>query len=334
MEGLKVSELCFGAMTIGTKNANAWGMSTATEEESIALLNRFKQVGGNFIDTANIYGDSELVLGRWLATQQREDWVIATKVAIPVGTAPNDGGLGRKHIKASIDRSLQRLQTSYIDIYQAHSWDPTTPLQETLRTFDELVRSGKVHYIGLSNFNGWQLQKAIDLTQQLNLAPIVSLQPQYHLLCRSTEWELLPVCKNEGLAVLPWSPLAGGWLAGRYKKAQPLPEGTRAAWSEKVGWKATSSTHLANESTWRVVETVEKIAQETGHSMAQVSLRWLMQNPTVTSIPIIGAKNLEQLNDNLGAAQLVLSEQQMKQLNDSSAESPPYPWGDKYLSRL
>ena len=210
--GLKVSELCLGAMTFGRE---------ASEQESVQMLDRFVEAGGNFIDTADVYsrGASEEILGRWLAGKSRDDLVVATKVRWgtddPTARRPNRFGLGRKHIVAAVDASLKRLQTDYIDLYQVHMWDSVTPLEETLSTLDMLVRAGKIRYPGASNYSGWQLQKAVDLAKANGWQPYVSLQPLYNLLDRELEWELLPVCLNEGLGVMPWSPLRGGWLSGK-----------------------------------------------------------------------------------------------------------------------
>ena len=230
--GLKVSELCLGAMTFGRENE-------ATEEESFQMMDRFVAAGGNFIDTANVYstGISEEIVGRWLKKQRRDDLVIATKVRFPMGTGPNDLGLSRKHILSSVEASLRRLQTDYIDLYQVHCWDEKTPLEETLSTLNDLVRKGVVRYVGASNFAGWQLQRAIDLSRENGWEVLVCLQPQYNLLCRSTEWELIPLCRREGLGVIPWSPLRGGWLSGKFKRGMTAPpEGSRIELAEKKDW--------------------------------------------------------------------------------------------------
>lgn len=201
--GLKVSNLCLGTMTFGRE---------ASEKESFALLDRFVEAGGNFIDSANVYstGTSEEVVGKWLKTKRRGDFVIATKVRFPMGNGPNDVGLSRKHIMAAVEESLKRLQTDYLDLYQVHAWDPLTPLEETLSTLNELVARGWVRYLGASNFRGWQLQKALDLARSRGWERFVCLQPQYNLLSRATEYEIIPVCLSEGIGVIPWSPLRGG----------------------------------------------------------------------------------------------------------------------------
>jgi len=324
--GVLVSDLCLGAMTFGTSDKNNWGLPTAVEKESVDILNTYAAYGGNFIDTADVYGDSEEVLGRWLQTVNREDFVIATKVRGRTGTTINDVGLSRKHILANVERSLKRLQTNYIDLYQVHTFDIETPLEETFRTLDDLVRVGKIRYIGISNFTGWQLQKAIDLVNSKGWEPIVCLQPQYNLLCRSTEWDLVKVCQNEGVGIIPWSPLAGGWLTGRVTRESVAAEsGSRVEWAEKIGWKATSFSGHANDKNFAIVDTLQQIAKETKRSVAQVALRWLLQKPGVTS-PIIGARNVEQLKNNLAATSFTLTDEQMTALDKVSEIESPYPW--------
>lgn len=336
--GVLVSELCLGTMTFGiNEGSNAWGMPVASEETSHALLDRFVAAGGNFIDTADIYDRSEEVVGRWLAKQgadKRKDIVLATKVRGPTGRGPNDVGLSRKHIFDAVDRSLKLLQTDYIDLYQCHTWDVKTPLRETLSALNDLVRSGKVRYIGFSNLIGWQLQKAISITEQMGWAPLVSLQPQYNLLCRETEWELLQVCKNEGLAVLPWSPLKGGWLSGKFtREATKTPEaGSRVDWAQKVGWEQTDFESLNNDHTWRVIDKVKEVAAQVNKTPAQVALRWLLEKPVVTS-PIIGARTLAHLEDNLGATGWSLTAEQLKALDDVSEIKAPYPWGMYWVNQ-
>lgn len=325
--GLQVSELCLGGMTLG--NFHSFQLPVAGEAEGVRILNKFEELGGNFIDTANwIYGDSEEVIGRWLTTKTRDKFVIATKAGTGAQRGPNQGGLGRKHIKQQIDESLKRLGTSYVDLYQCHVFDPTTPLKETLHTMDELVRAGKVHYIGVSNFLPSQLQKAIDLTEFLDLAPITCLQPSYSLLTRGPEWDLFKVCIENGVGVIPWSPLGGGWLAGKFKRSQDKTQadGSRLAWMDKAGFSNLDDTP---ESVWRVVDEVEKIAKETGHTMSQVSLRWCMQKPGVTS-PIVGTRSVAQLEDNFGAVGWSLTPEQMQRLDDASEKEEVYPYGDMF----
>lgn len=316
--GLAVSELCLGAMTFGRESS---------KRESHQMLDRFADAGGNFIDTANVYshGKSESILGGWLKERKRDDFVIATKVRFAMGDQPNQVGLSRKHILQAVEDSLRRLRTDYIDIYQVHCWDPGTPLMETLSTLDALVRSGKVRYIGASNYSGWQLQKAIDLSRQMKIEPFVTLQPLYNLLDRSTEWELLPVCQNEGLGVIPWSPLRGGWLTGKYRRSMEAPpEGSRVESAEREGWSESWSLYN-NARTWEVIDELLAVAEELEKEPAQVALRWLIQRPGVTA-PIIGARTIGQLESNLGAANWSLSDEHMRRLTDSGEADKPYPY--------
>jgi len=316
--GLKVSELCLGAMTFGRET---------DEPTSHQILDRFVEAGGNFIDTADVYtqGVSEEVVGRWLAKQQRDDFVIATKVRFPMGEGPNEVGLSRKHILAGVEASLRRLSTDYLDLYQVHCWDNGTPLEETLSTLDSLVRSGKVRYIGVSNYSGWQLQKAIDLSKQMGWEPFTCLQPQYNLLCRSTEWEMMPICLNEGLGVIPWSPLRGGWLSGKYRRGMSAPPtGSRVEKAEAEGWSESWSAYN-NEHTWQVIDALFAVAEAVDKTPAQVAINWLLQMPGVTS-PIIGVRTMEHLKLNLGAMGWALSEAQMAQLNQASQVALPYPY--------
>lgn len=317
--GLKVSELCLGAMTFGRES---------TEEISFQMLDRFVEVGGNFIDTADVYthGVSEEVLGRWLKGKRREDFIIATKVRFPMAEGPNDVGLSRKHILDGVEASLRRLSTDYIDLYQVHSWDPGTPLEETLSTLNGLVQSGKVRYIGASNYTGWQLQKAIAISRHMGWEPFVCLQALYNLLDRDSEWELLPVCQNEGLGFICWSPLRGGWLSGKYRRGMTAPpEGTRVKAAEEHGWSEAWSIYNT-EHTWNLIDELFAVAEALNKSAAQVALNWLLQRPGVTA-PIIGARTMEHLEDNLGAVGWSLSDEQMDRLNQASDVRLPYPYG-------
>ena len=316
--GLKVTELCLGAMTFGRET---------TEADSHAIMDHFVEVGGNFIDTANVYtrGVSEEIVGRWMKTKTRDDLVVATKVRFPMGDGPNDVGLSRKHILQAVEDSLRRLQTDYIDLYQVHCWDRGTPLEETLSTLDGLVKSGKVRYIGVSNYNGWQLQKAIDLSNRRGWEPFTCLQPQYNLLCRSTEWELMEVCRNEGLGVIPWSPLRGGWLSGKFRRGMTAPpEDSRIHTAEKEGWSESWSNYN-NEYTWTVIDALIAVAEDVGKTPAQVAINWLLQQPGVTA-PIIGARTMQQLKDNLASTGWNLDSEQVARLNAASELTLPYPY--------
>ncbi|WP_119071355.1 aldo/keto reductase [Aggregatilinea lenta] len=315
--GLKVSELCLGAMTFG---------KDTSEVDSYTMMDMFAQAGGNFIDTANVYsrGDSEEIVGRWLKRQRREDFVIATKVRFPMGEGPNDVGLSRVHILASVENSLRRLGTDYIDLYQVHTWDPGTPLEETLSTLDRLVKSGKVRYIGASNFFGWQLQKAVDLSQRHGWEPFRCLQPLYNLLDRGAEWEMLPVCRNEGLGVIPWSPLRGGWLSGKYQRGMAAPpSGTRVEEAEAQNWGERWSVY-DNERTWSVLDVLFEVADAEGRTPAQTALNWLKDRPGVTA-PIIGARKTEHLEDNLRAVGWALSPENTARLDAVSTMPVAYP---------
>jgi aryl-alcohol dehydrogenase-like predicted oxidoreductase len=323
--GLKVSEVCLGAMTFGRESS---------EELSFQILDCFVEQGGNFIDTANVYsqGVSEEILGRWLKGKDRDELIIATKVRFSMGAKPNDLGLSRKHILSAVEASLRRLSTSYIDLYQVHMWDPGTPLDETLDTLNQLVQSGKVRYLGASNYAGYQLQKAIDLSHHLNWEPFSCLQPLYNLLDRSFEWELLPVCEAEGVGVIPWSPLRGGWLSGKYHRGMsgPPPD-TRIEEAEKQGWSEAWGVY-ANERTWQVIDTLLAIAEERQKTPAQVALNWLLQKPAVTA-PILGIRTLAHLEDNLGAIGWSLTIEEVTRLDQASALPLPYPYDSLFQQR-
>ncbi|MDB5084712.1 MAG: aldo/keto reductase [Bacilli bacterium] len=316
--GLRVSELCLGAMTFGRETS---------EQESHAILDRFVEAGGNFIDTADVYslGGSEEVVGRWLKHKNRDDFVIATKVRFAMGDGPNDVGTSRKHIMAGIEASLRRIGTDYIDLYQVHAWDSKTPLEETLGTLNDLVRRGGVRYLGASNFRGWQLQKSIDLSNAKGWEAFSCLQPQYNLLCRAPEWELLQVCQNEGLGVIPWSPLRGGWLSGKFQRGMTEPpKGSRVSIAQDKGWSETWDRYN-NEHTWQVIDALFSVAEEVNHSPAQVAINWLLQNPVIAA-PIVGVRTLEQLDSNLGAIGWSLSSEQIKRLNEASEQLVSYPY--------
>ena len=316
--GLKVSELCLGAMTFGRET---------TEENSHAILDRFVALGGNFIDTADVYsrGISEEIVGRWLKTKNRDDIVLATKVRFPMGEGPNDLGLSRKHIMQGVEASLRRLGTDYIDLYQVHCWDHATPLEETMSTLNTLVQSGKVRYLGASNYSGWQLQKSADLCRHNGWEPFTCLQPQYNLLTRTIEWELVDVCLNEGIGIIPWSPLRGGWLSGKFRRGMTEPPGdTRIEKAEREGW-GESWSRYNNETTWRIIDALIEVADETGKTAAQVAINWLLQRPGVTA-PIIGARTMQQLEDNMASAGWTLNEAQMAKLNTASEPEMVYPY--------
>ncbi|MEV8366519.1 aldo/keto reductase [Streptomyces niveus] len=317
--GLRVSELCLGTMTF-TKD---------DEAGAHRILDTFTEAGGTFLDTADAYGRgvSEEVLGGWLKGRDRDALVIATKVALPMGEGANEEGLSRKHIIAAVEASLRRLGTDYIDLYQTHVWDFRTPIEETLGTLDTLVRAGKVRYLGASNVSPGQLQRALDVADRRGWAPYVCLQPIYNLLAREVEWELLPQSEAAGVGVIPYSPLQGGWLTGKYRRGMTsVPPGSRESHGDGESWRGRD-----NEETWRVVETVQAIATESERTPSQVALRWLLDRPGVTA-PIIGARTLEQLKDNLGAVGWELTAAQTTHLDEASARPLPYPYN--VLSRF
>jgi aryl-alcohol dehydrogenase-like predicted oxidoreductase len=310
-----VSELCLGCMTFGRE---------ADEEASRGLVARFLEAGGNFVDTADVYtkGLSEEITGRAIKGV-RDDVVLATKVRFPMGEGPNDVGLSRKHVIGGCEHSLRRLGTDYIDLYQVHCWDGATPLEETLSALSDLVRAGKVRYVGVSNFTAWQLMKSVSLSDALGFERFVCLQPQYSLVERNIEREVLPVCEEEGLGVIPWSPLGGGFLSGKYRRGEEPPQGSRI--SEAVESMEEYWDRRATERNWRVLDVVGRISEETGKSYAQISLNWLLRQPAVTA-PIIGARTLDQLEDNLGASGWELDEAQVSDLSEAGALEDVYPY--------
>jgi aryl-alcohol dehydrogenase-like predicted oxidoreductase len=315
--GLKVSELCLGAMYFG---------GPSDEETSFQILDEFADQGGSFIDTAKSYteGRSEEVLGRWLARRDRDDFVIATKLWGGWTGGPANTGLSRKNIISSIDTSLSRLGTDYIDLYYTHVWDETAPIAETLSTLNDLVTAGKIRYIGASNLAGWQLQKSLDLSDRNGWARYIALQPLYNLLDREVEWDSVRVCLAEGLGVMPWSPLRAGWLSGRFKRDAPRPQSSRVQDSSDVPFDM-SWEQYNNERTWTILDAVEKVAAETGRSVPQVAIRWLMQQPGVTA-PIIGPRTIEQVRSSLGANGWSLSNEQLELLGQASTQVKPYPF--------
>ncbi len=308
--GLKVSEICLGAMQ--------WGW-TASEEASFEVMDAFFEHGGNFIDTADIYsrwvegnpgGVSEQIIGNWMKKRQnRRHVVLASKVRGRMWDGPNGEGLSRKHIMHAVEDSLRRLQTDYIDLYQIHWDDLETPIDETLRALDDLVRQGKVRYIGASNISAWRLMKALCISDKHDLARYDSLQPHYNLAHRN-EFEdgLKPLCESEKIGVIPYSPLAGGFLTGKYHLDSPPPDSARQEGIRR---------RYFNEYGWRVLAAVERIADERGILPLQVALAWLL-NQKVIIAPIIGANSVEQLMPSLEAVDIHLSEEEMALLDEAS----------------
>jgi aryl-alcohol dehydrogenase-like predicted oxidoreductase len=313
--GLMVSELCLGAMTFGRE---------IDEPTSAKMVDRFLEAGGNFIDTANVYskGTSEEITGRAIRAV-RDDVVLATKVRFAMGDGPNDVGVSRKQIIHASEASLARLGTDYIDLYQVHAWDGASPLEETLSALSDLVHAGKVRYIGASNFTGWQIVAAAATSERHGFHRFVSLQPQYSLVERHIEYEVVPACLETGLGIIPWGPLGQGWLTGKYRRGKPPPEGSRIATAGDELEEAW--TKRATERNWRIAAEVGSIAEELGRSYAQVALNWLLHKPGVVS-PIIGATRLEQLEDNLGASGWRLDDEHVGRLDEASALEPIYPY--------
>jgi aryl-alcohol dehydrogenase-like predicted oxidoreductase len=314
--GLAVSEIAFGTQTFG------WGVD---EKTAHALADLYTGAGGNFYDTANTYnaGVSETILGNWLKSAgKRHEKIVASKVFFRTGEGPNDWGLSRKHILHSIDESLKRLRTDYIDLYQMHCSDRSTPLEETLETLNDLVRRGKVRYLGVSNFTPSQLVRARMLCSARGWSNVAALQAEYSLLVREAEWELLPVCVEEGLGLLAWSPLAGGWLSGKYRQGEPMPGDSRAGrgdrWDDLPGQRES-------ELAWRVIETLRAASVGLRKTPAQVALNWLLSRPGVTA-PVIGARTAGQLEENLGSAGWSLPAEWVKKLEEASAIPCPYPY--------
>ena len=319
--GTVVSTLCLGTMTFGTES---------DEKVSHEQLDRYVEQGGNFIDTANVYsdGESESIIGRWLGARPgvRDRVVLATKGRFSPNGRPEEVGLSRLSLTKALEASLRRLNVETIDLYQAHAWDPLTPIEETLRFFDDAVSAGKIQYAGVSNFIGWQLQKAALRTEQYGLAPIVTLQPQYNLLQRAIEFELSQVCENEGIGILPWSPLGGGWLTGKYQRDVPPTGATRLGDDPERGMEAFGPRN-AEDRTWQIIDTVRAVAEDRGTSMAQVAIAWLVDRPAVTSV-ILGARTVEQLEDNLGTAGMHLTVAETARLDLASAPIvDDYPYG-------
>lgn len=316
---LSLSVFGLGTMTFGVESDEA-----ACHE----MLDRYVEAGGAFLDTADVYarGRSEEIIGRWLARRGGgEGLVIATKGRFAMSDDPADRGAGRAHLERAVEGSLRRLGIEAIDLYQIHAWDPATPIEETLETLDRMVAAGKIRWVGVSNFTGWQLERAVLTARHRGWAPVVSLQPQYNLLTRDIELEVLPVCLDENIGVLPWSPLGGGWLTGKYSAYMRPAGATRLGVDPDRGVEAYDLRN--NDHTWGVVEAVRTVAAERGLTMSQVALNWVRQRPGTTSV-LLGCRNVGQLEDNLGALDWELSSDEMALLNEVSAPGIPiYPHG-------
>lgn len=315
--GLKVSQICLGAMTFGNES---------DESTSFAIMNRFYEQGGNFIDTANVYsrGVSEEIVGKWLKPRRREI-VVATKFRFPMSDSlPNEVGASRYHIMNAVEDSLRRLQVEAIDLYQIHCWDIHTPVDETLRALDDLVRQGKVRYLGASNYAGWHLAKALGVSERMGWARFECVQPEYNLIARGIEYELVPACEHENISIIAWSPLAGGFLTGKYTREADLPAGTRLA-RNPSGIMENSWERRAQDRNWEILDAVKQIAAAHHVSPAQVALAWVIAQPGITA-PIVGARNMQQFDDNLAALNLQLSANELDHLTALSTPEEIYPY--------
>ena len=319
--GAVVSTQALGTMTFGAE---------ADEAASREIVTAFVERGGTFVDTADVYGSgaSEEIVGRWLADHPTDaaQLVVATKGRFPMGDGPNDMGLSRRHLRTALDASLQRLGVDHIDLYQMHAWDARTPVEETLRFLDDSVAAGKIAYYGFSNYLGWQLTKAVHVASAHGWAAPVTLQPQYNLLVRDIEHEVVPAALDAGIGLLPWSPLAGGWLSGKYERDVPPSGRTRLGENPERGMEAWAARN-ADERTWRVVDAVREVAVAHDASASQVALAWLTARPAVTSV-ILGARTVEQLTDTMVAADLDLTDDEVARLTTASApRADDYPYG-------
>jgi aryl-alcohol dehydrogenase-like predicted oxidoreductase len=317
--GLRVSSLTMGTMTFGGQGDFA-NVGTTDTDEARRQVDMCLDAGINLIDTADVYsnGRSEEIVGE-VVKGRRDDLLLATKVRMSMGPGPNDAGLSRHHIVEGCEASLRRLGTDHIDLYQVHEWDGVTPLEETLEALDTLIASGKVRYVGASNYTGWQLMKALGTSDRLGYERFVSQQIYYSLQARDAEYELVPAAIDQGLGILVWSPLAGGLLSGKYRRGQTPPEGARQLtdWNEPPVYD--------EDKLYDTIEVLVEIADGHGVSAAQVALAWLLGRPAVTSV-VIGARTTEQLADNLAAAELTLSEDERARLDEVSAMPLNYPY--------
>lgn len=318
--GLQVSELCFGAMTFGGRG---WWktIGEVDQEGANELVNMALDAGINFFDTADAYsgGLSEEMLAKALG-DRRKNVILATKVFTRMGPEPNMGGLSRHHILEGCHASLRRLRTDYIDLYQVHCFDPFAPLEESLCALDDLVRQGKVRYIGCSNFAGWQLMKALSISEKHGWERFVTLQARYSLLSRDLEYELVPLCLDQGLGILTWSPLGGGFLTGKYRRGEARPEGAR--WSDH---ERERSPYFDEEKAFDIVEELDGIAKRHNATVAQAALNYLLRKPGVTSV-IIGARTKEQLADNLKTTDWEMSPEEVSRLDELTQPPPVYPY--------
>ncbi len=316
--GIQVSRICLGTLTFGGREFYSH-IGTLNQKEAGVLVDIALDAGVNFFDTADIYsmGLSEEILGKVLGTR-RKNAIVATKVRGRMGSGPNDVRLSRHHIIEGCDASLKRLGTEYIDLYQLHSYDPNTPLEETLRALDDLVRWGKVRYIGVSNFTGWQLMKALAISEKHGWEKFATLQAQYSLLSRDIEYDLVPLCLDQGLGILTWSPLSGGFLSGKYRRGQPRPEGAR------LSDPNARFMGFDEEKGYDIVEELDRISKKHNGTVAQAALNYLLHKPGVTSV-IISARTPEQLADNLKTTDWEMTQEEVARLDEFTRLAPLYP---------
>jgi len=324
--GLFVSEICLGTMTFGGAEGMWRQIGALKQQEAETLIGQAIDAGVNFIDTADVYseGRSEEITGQALKNLQvaRDSVVVATKVFGQTGPGPNQRGLTRSHVLDGVKASLKRLQLEHIDLYQVHGFDAATPIEETLRALDQLVRHGHVRYVGVSNWAAWQIMKALGISERLGLARFESLQAYYSVAGRELERELVPLLHSEGVGLMVWSPLAGGFLSGKYgRQSQSGQAGQAEEGSRRI---AFDFPPVNKEKAWDCIDAMRPIAQARGVSVAQVALAWLLHQPQVTSV-IVGAKRPEQLADNLAATGVALSADELKSIGDASALAAEYP---------
>jgi aryl-alcohol dehydrogenase-like predicted oxidoreductase len=318
--GFRVPVLGFGAGTFGGKGPlfSAWGHTDT--QEARRLIDICLEAGVNLFDTADVYSDgaSEIILGEALKGR-RDQAILSTKLSLRAGDGPNDVGASRHHLVTGVERALKRLGTDYIDLLQLHHFDAMTPVESVMSTLDDLVRAGKVRYLGASNFSGWHLMKSQAIADRYGYARFVANQTYYSLVGRDYEWELMPLGIDQGIGAVVWSPLGWGRLTGRIRRGQPLPANSR------LHETAVYAPPVDDERLYRVIDVLDEIAAETGRSVPQIALNWLLQRPTVSTV-LIGARNEQQLRQNLGAIGWALTAEQMNRLDAASTIMPPYPY--------
>jgi aryl-alcohol dehydrogenase-like predicted oxidoreductase len=321
--GLKVPELCFGAGTLGTSGEFFEAWAKTSEQEADRIIGICMDAGLNFFDTADVYsqGGSETALGKALASYKREDVLISTKATFRFGDGPNDTGSSRYHLIEALHGSLKRLGTDYVDVYHLHAFDALTPVEETLNALDKFVREGKVRYIACSNFSGWHLMKSLSVSERYGWARYVGHQVYYSLIGRDYEWELMPLGLDQGVGALVWSPLGWGRLTGKIRRGAGIPEVSRL----NTQLVADAGPKVPLEHVYKVVDAIDEIAKETGKSVPQIALNWLLRRPTVSTL-IIGARNEEQLKANLGAIGWSLTAEQIAKLDKASETQKAYPY--------